>query len=59
MAGSGMRLAFTISRSGSPAMNVTFKKGGYRFAGRLKNNTHIGGKIESMWVWYKPLADSG
>jgi putative beta-lysine N-acetyltransferase len=55
----GMRLAFTISRSTSPAMNITFKRGGYRFAGALYNNTHIGGDIESMWVWYKRLADSG
>ncbi|MGD8368104.1 MAG: putative beta-lysine N-acetyltransferase [Desulfobacterales bacterium] len=54
-----MRMAYTIARSGSPAMNITFKKNGYRFAGALCNNTHIGGRIESMWVWYKPLPDSG
>lgn len=59
MAGCGMRVAYTISRSVSPAMNITFKKSGYRFAGALRNNTHIGGQIESMWVWYKHLADSG
>ncbi len=52
-----MRTAYTIARSVSAAMNVTFKKGGYRFAGALRNNTHIGGRIESMWVWYKPLSD--
>ena len=56
---SRMRLAYTIARSASPAMNITFKKNGYRFAGALCNNTHIGGRIESMWVWYKPLPDSG
>ena len=59
MADCGMRVAYTISRSVSPAMNITFKKGGYRFSGALKNNTHISGRIESMWVWYKRLADSG
>ncbi len=59
MAACGIRVAYTISRSISPAMNITFKKGGYRFAGALKNNTHIGGQIESMWVWYRALGDSG
>jgi putative beta-lysine N-acetyltransferase len=54
-----MRMAYTIARSASPAMNITFKKSGYRFAGALCNNTHIGGRIESMWVWYKSLPDYG
>jgi putative beta-lysine N-acetyltransferase len=47
--------AYTIARAASPAMNITFARAGYRFAGRLKNNTNISGRIESMNVWYKPL----
>jgi putative beta-lysine N-acetyltransferase len=47
--------AYTIARAASPAMNITFSRAGYNFAGRLKNNTNISGKIESMNVWYKPL----
>jgi lysine 2,3-aminomutase len=54
-----MRIDFTIARSALPAMNITFKKNGYRFAGALCNNTHIGGRIESMWVWCKRFPDSG
>lgn len=56
MARAGMRVAFTISRIFSPGMNITFKKRGYAFGGTLTNNTHIAGRIESMWVWYKTLA---
>lgn len=51
----GILTAYTIARSISPAMNITFSKAGYRFAGRLKNNTNIAGNIESMNVWYKSL----
>lgn len=47
--------AYTIARAASPAMNITFARTGYRFAGRLKNNTNISGRIESMNVWYKTL----
>jgi putative beta-lysine N-acetyltransferase len=47
--------AYTIARAASPAMNITFARAGYIFAGRLKNNTNISGSIESMNVWYKPL----
>ncbi|XCN72043.1 MAG: putative beta-lysine N-acetyltransferase [Candidatus Electrothrix aestuarii] len=50
-----IRTAYTIARAASPAMNITFARAGYKFAGRLKNNTNISGKIESMNVWYKPL----
>lgn len=56
----GMRTAFTIARTRSPGINVVFRRGGYRRAGMLVNNTHIAGDIESMWVWHKrmPGADS-
>jgi len=47
--------AYSIARASSPGMNRVFKKSGYRYAGFLKNNTQISGKIESMTVWYKQL----
>jgi len=50
-----MRVAYTIARAGSPAVNAVFARSGYRFGGRLVNNTHIGGSLESMNVWYKAL----
>ncbi|MFP4013761.1 MAG: putative beta-lysine N-acetyltransferase [Chitinispirillaceae bacterium] len=45
---------FTIARSMSYGMNITFSKSGYRYGGTLVNNTNISGRIESMNVWYKP-----
>lgn len=47
--------AYTIARSLSVGMNITFAKLGYHYGGRLKNNTNISGKLESMNVWYKKL----
>jgi putative beta-lysine N-acetyltransferase len=52
----GITTTFTIARSASPGMNITFAKAGYDYAGRLKNNTNISGKIESMNIWYKKLS---
>jgi putative beta-lysine N-acetyltransferase len=52
----GMLTAYTIARSLSPSMNVTFARLGYRHSGTLVNNTNISGSIESMNVWYKPLS---
>jgi putative beta-lysine N-acetyltransferase len=51
----GVRTAFTIARAASPGMNAVFQKNGYRYAGLLRNNTQIAGRLESMTVWYKPL----
>lgn len=51
----GILTAYTIARSYSYGMNITFAKHGYRFAGSLTNNTQISGALESMNVWYKPL----
>lgn len=51
----GIRTAYTIARAISAGMNVTFAKSGYRYGGRLRNNTDISGKIESMNVWFKTL----
>jgi beta-lysine N6-acetyltransferase len=47
--------AYTIARSISHGMNITFSRSGYQYAGTLINNTNIAGNIESMNVWYKHL----
>lgn len=49
------RTLYTIARSISYGMNITFSKLGYTYSGTLINNTHIGGSIESMNVWYKKI----
>ncbi len=54
----GIGLVYTIARSVSHGMNVTFSRQGYIFAGTLFNNTQIAGKIESMNIWYKKLSGS-
>jgi beta-lysine N6-acetyltransferase len=51
----GIKTVFTIARAVSPGMNITFAKLGYRYGGRLINNTNISGSIESMNVWHKSL----
>ena len=51
----GMITAYTIARSLSAGMNITFAKQGYTYTGTLTNNTNISGQIESMNVWYKRL----
>lgn len=55
MKAKGIKTAYTIARAMSAGMNITFSKAGYRFGGRLKNNTNISGQIESMNVWYKKI----
>ncbi|MEN6620429.1 MAG: putative beta-lysine N-acetyltransferase [Smithella sp.] len=47
---------YTIARAMSPGMNITFSKLGYIYGGRLKNNTNISARIESMNVWYKTIS---
>lgn len=51
----GMQTAFSIARSLSAGMNITFVRNGYRYGGTLGNNTHIAGRLESMNIWYKHL----
>jgi putative beta-lysine N-acetyltransferase len=51
----GIHAAYTIARAASLGMNAVFKNSGYRYAGILKNNSHICGSIQSMTVWYKHL----
>lgn len=51
----GLKLSYTIARSLSYGMNITFSRMGYRYSGTLLNNTNISGRLESMNVWYKFL----
>lgn len=51
----GIKTLYTIARSFSPGMNITFAKINYKFGGTLINNTNISGQIESMNIWYKSL----
>jgi putative beta-lysine N-acetyltransferase len=51
----GIKTAYTIARADSIGMNRVFKDRGYCYAGCLKKNTQIGGRIRSMHVWYKRL----
>ncbi|HDQ99946.1 MAG TPA: putative beta-lysine N-acetyltransferase [candidate division WOR-3 bacterium] len=55
----GIRTAYTIARAASVGMNVVFARLGYRWAGRLVNNTNIAGRLESMNVWFRPLEGGG
>ncbi len=50
-----IKTAYTIARSVSFGMNITFAKMNYNYAGTLINNTDICGSTESMNVWYKSL----
>lgn len=51
----GIKTAYTIARAMSPGMNIVFARLGYKYGGRLKNNTNISGRIESMNIWHKIL----
>jgi putative beta-lysine N-acetyltransferase len=51
----GIKTAYTIARANAEDMNRVFMRQGYHYAGWLPNNTQVGGRIESMLVWYKPL----
>ncbi len=55
MAAASYRTAFTIARSRSYGMNITFAKAGYQYNGTLINNTNIHGGFESMNIWSKRL----
>jgi len=56
MSRQGFLTAYTIARAASPGMNLTFARRGFRFAGMLPGNTPISGRIETMNVWWKPMA---
>ncbi|WP_419659422.1 GCN5-related N-acetyltransferase [Desulfosarcina variabilis str. Montpellier] len=52
----GVKTAFTIARAVSYGINIMFARAGYTFGGTLVNNTNISGRVQSMNIWYKPLA---
>ena len=52
---SNYKTAYTIARSLSAGMNITFAKAGYEFCGTLVNNTNISGSIQNMNVWSRKL----
>lgn len=51
----GIKTAYTIARAESTAMNCTFGKNNYTYAGTLVQNTQIAGKLEDMNLWFKSL----
>jgi len=51
----GVKTVYTIARADSIGMNRAFEQSGYHYAGRLVNNTQIGGRIRSMNVWCKRM----
>ena len=55
MKNDNIRLAYTIARATSFAINILFARAGYQYAGMLPNNTNISGAMESMNVWYRKL----
>ncbi|HMB16129.1 MAG TPA: putative beta-lysine N-acetyltransferase [Pelovirga sp.] len=56
MAQAKIQTCYTIARATSFGMNITFAKSGYQYGGTLVQNTQISGGLESMNVWYKPVA---
>ncbi len=46
---------YTICRSCSYGINIIFSKAGYKFTGKLVNNTNIAGNLENMNIWYKHI----
>ncbi len=53
MKAQNIKTLYTIARSYSAGMNITFARMNYTLAGTLVNNTLISDGIESMNVWYK------
>ncbi len=51
----GLKTLYTIARLNSQAMNKTFLRANYQYAGTLINNTQIAGQMESMNIYYKKL----
>ena len=51
----GVRYFYTIARSRSFGMNRVFRKAGYEFTGKLKNNCSICGQLENMSIWCKVM----
>lgn len=54
----GFQTAYTIARASSKGINALFARRGYRYGGRLINNTQIAGRLESMNIWHKKVRPS-
>jgi putative beta-lysine N-acetyltransferase len=52
MKNKGIKTAYIIAGGVSAGMNITFRKVGYKFGGRLKDNTNISGKIEFLFIYF-------
>lgn len=44
---------FSLARASSHGMNLVLRRLGYRFRGRLINNSHIMGGLEDMNIWVR------
>ncbi len=52
----GIKTIFSLARSESVAMNVSFSKSSYNYSGTLIKNANIAGKLESLNIWYKDIS---
>lgn len=53
----GITCLYTIARSTSLGMNLTFSLASYQYSGTLMNNCNISGGFEDMNVFYKLIQD--
>ncbi|HJV46572.1 MAG TPA: putative beta-lysine N-acetyltransferase [Bacillota bacterium] len=51
----GIYYLYSLTRALSPPMNLTVKRHGYEYRGRLINNCVIYTGFEDMFIWVKPL----
>ncbi|MDE5412796.1 putative beta-lysine N-acetyltransferase [Alkalihalobacterium chitinilyticum] len=51
----GVYCAYSLTRALSPGMNVTIKRLGYEYGGKLVNNCIISTGFEDMCIWSKQL----
>lgn len=53
--GLGYPTAFTMARARIPGMNIAFQRLGFELRGTMRSSCRIGGGIEDMNVWSRPL----
>jgi putative beta-lysine N-acetyltransferase len=51
----GYPTAFTLARASVPGINLAFWRLGFVWRGQMRNSCRIGGGIEDMNVWSRPL----
>ncbi|WP_216827814.1 putative beta-lysine N-acetyltransferase [Alkalihalobacterium elongatum] len=54
----GIYCAYSLTRALSPGMNITIKRLGYEYGGKLINNCIISSGFEDMCIWSKQLNKS-